>query len=279
MRCLPTQRFIKENYHDTVQRISRWRKKIVTFSYDDGHANDRRLIALFNKYGVKGTFHLNGIKYVGMSDEELEDVRKIYEGHEISCHTVHHGWPANMPNVSVVNETMDDRKILEKLAGYPVIGMSYPSGSYSDKVTDILSACGIVYSRTVVANRNFALPQNFLTWHPTCHHRDAMPLAEEFMKNLDSQWKQPLLYIWGHAHELVTEENWEYMEKLVATVAGSEKIWYATNIEIYDYMTAQRALKVSADETVFTNPIATDVWVEKNKSEIICIPAGKTVKL
>lgn len=254
-------------------------KKIVTFSYDDGHANDRRLIALFNKYGVKGTFHLNGIKYVGMSDEELEDVRKIYEGHEISCHTVHHGWPANMPNVSVVNETMDDRKILEKLAGYPVIGMSYPSGSYSDKVTDILSACGIVYSRTVVANRNFALPQNFLTWHPTCHHRDAMPLAEEFMKNLDSQWKQPLLYIWGHAHELVTEENWEYMEKLVATVAGSEKIWYATNIEIYDYMTAQRALKVSADETVFTNPIATDVWVEKNKSEIICIPAGKTVKL
>ena len=99
-------------------------KKIVTFSYDDGHANDKRLIELFNKYGVKGTFHLNGIKYIGMSDAELSEVARIYEGHEIACHTVHHGWPANMPNVSVVNETLDDRKILEKIAGYPVIGMS-----------------------------------------------------------------------------------------------------------------------------------------------------------
>jgi hypothetical protein len=255
------------------------KKRIVTFSYDDGHVNDKRLIALFNKYGVKGTFHLNGIKYIGMNDEQLDAVRSIYEGHEISCHTVRHGWPANMPDISVVNETVEDRRILEKIAGYPVIGMSYPSGSFSERVTQILSACGIVYSRTVVANKNFALPENFLTWHPTCHHRDAMPLAESFMQDLDSEWKRPLFYVWGHAHELVTEENWEYMEKLVKTVAGSEKIWYATNIEIYEYMTAQRALKVSADERIFYNPTATDVWVEKDKKQIICIPAGKTVRL
>jgi hypothetical protein len=42
---------------------------------------------------------------------------------------------------------------------------------------------------------------------------------------------------------------------------------------------AQRALYVSADETHFYNPSAIDVWVEKNRSEIICIPAGKTVKI
>ena len=255
------------------------KKKIVTFSYDDGHINDERLIALFNKYGVKGTFHLNGIKYMNMNDSELDVIAKRYAGHEISCHTVHHGWPANMPNISVVNETVEDRRILEKIAGYPVIGMSYPSGSFDENVTDILRSCGIVYSRTTLANKNYALPENFLTWHPTCHHRDAMPLAADFMANLDSQWKRPLLYIWGHAHELVTEENWEYMEKLLQTVSGSDKIWYATNIEIYDYMTAQRQLKVSADETVFTNPTAIDVWVEKNKEQIICIPAGKTLKV
>jgi hypothetical protein len=44
-------------------------------------------------------------------------------------------------------------------------------------------------------------------------------------------------------------------------------------------MTAQRALKVSADERIFYNPTATDVWVEKDKKQIICIPAGKTVRL
>jgi len=31
----------------------------ATMSYDDGHFHDRRLVDLFNKYGIKGTFHLN----------------------------------------------------------------------------------------------------------------------------------------------------------------------------------------------------------------------------
>ena len=39
------------------------KKRVVTFSYDDGSKNDARLIALFNKYGVLGTFHLNGIDF------------------------------------------------------------------------------------------------------------------------------------------------------------------------------------------------------------------------
>lgn len=253
------------------------KRRIVTFSYDDGSVQDVRLIEMFNKYGVKGTFHLNGRNYIGKSDEELQRIANIYSGHEISCHTVHHGWPANMPNVSIVNETLEDRRILEKLAGYPVYGMSYPSGSYSDRAVEVMRACGIVYSRTTIPNKNFALPENFMVWHPTCHHRDAMPLLPEFTDNLDSEWKRPLFYIWGHSHELRTEENWDYMEKIVSTLAGSDKIWYATSMEIYEYITAQRMLRVSVDEKILYNPTSTDVWVEKDKKDIICIPAGKTV--
>lgn len=33
--------------------------KAITFSYDDGVTQDRRLVELFNRYGVKGTFNLN----------------------------------------------------------------------------------------------------------------------------------------------------------------------------------------------------------------------------
>ena len=33
--------------------------KAVTFSYDDGVTQDKRLISLFNKYGLKCTFNLN----------------------------------------------------------------------------------------------------------------------------------------------------------------------------------------------------------------------------
>ena len=73
--------------------------KAVTFSYDDGVTQDQRLISLFNKYGLKATFNLNsGLLGNGGSlvREDVtvahvkprpEEIRKIYEGHEIASHT------------------------------------------------------------------------------------------------------------------------------------------------------------------------------------------------
>jgi hypothetical protein len=36
-------------------------------------------------------------------------------------------------------------------------------------------------------------------------------------------------------------------------------------------------LKISANERIFYNPTATDLWVEKDKSKIIKIPAGTRI--
>lgn len=254
------------------------RKRVVTFSYDDGHPNDARLIELFNRYGVKGTFHLNGANYLGADEARRADVRALYAGHEIACHTVHHGWLDKMPAASMINELMQDRRILEEIAGYPVVGMSYPSGAYSAEAENALRACGILYSRTVRGTQGFGLPEDWLAWHPTSHHKTALPLAEKFMETLDSEWFQPLFYVWGHSHELREESDWAQMERLVSTLGGSEKIWYATNIEIYDYLAAVRQLRVSADESLLYNPTRLDVWVEKDKREIIRVPAGETVR-
>lgn len=38
------------------------KKKALTFSYDDGQIHDRRLVEILNRYGMKGTFHLNSGK-------------------------------------------------------------------------------------------------------------------------------------------------------------------------------------------------------------------------
>ena len=255
------------------------KRRIVTFSYDDGSKNDPRLVALFNKYGVKGTFHINTRRFGEMTEEEKREYVARYDGHEISCHTVNHGRLPRMPASSLVNEVMDDRRNLEEYAGYPVVGMSYPSGDYDDRVIAALSACGIVYSRTTKATFSFGFPDDWLAWHPTCHHRDAEEPVAEFLSKLDSEWCRPLLYIWGHSHEFRTEEDWETEEKLVASLAGLEQVWYATNIEIYNYIEATRRVTVSADERILYNPSATDVWVERDKKEIFVIPAGKTVTL
>ena len=73
------------------------KRRIVTFSYDDGPVEDIRLIEMFNKYGVKGTFHLNGIRFANCTEEEKEALRRRYAGHEVSCHTLQHGWLPKMP--------------------------------------------------------------------------------------------------------------------------------------------------------------------------------------
>lgn len=33
--------------------------KALTMSYDDGVIDDERLVNIFNKYGIKGTFNIN----------------------------------------------------------------------------------------------------------------------------------------------------------------------------------------------------------------------------
>ena len=67
---------------------------------------------------------------------------------------------------------LEDRKRLEELAGYPVRGMSYPFGDYSEELARTIAYLGIEYSRTVYSHGSFRLPDNFLIWHPTCHHDD-----------------------------------------------------------------------------------------------------------
>ena len=55
------------------------KNKAVTFSYDDGITQDKRLIELFNKYGLKCTFNINSglLGQDGYLDREGERVTHI----------------------------------------------------------------------------------------------------------------------------------------------------------------------------------------------------------
>ncbi len=252
--------------------------RVVTFSYDDGPQEDERLVALFNQYAVKATFHLNSGHYRNHTPAQIAALRALYAGHEIACHTVNHGHLPEMPPAVMINEIMEDRKALEKIADHPVTGMSYPFGTISDKAIDALRACGITYSRTINATNYFHLPHDFLQWHPTCHHKQALERCDAFLADLTTKWRAPLFYIWGHSFEFKTEEDWMYMEQVVSTLAGKDEIWYATNGDIYAYRQAQEALVISADERIIHNPSAIPVWVNKNRQPV-CIPAGETVHI
>lgn len=237
--------------------------KVLTMSYDDGKIFDRKLIEIFNKYGIKGTFHLNtGIMPVDEDRIQLSEVKELYKGHEVSCHTSTHPTIERCPLDQVVQQVIEDRKALEDAVGYPVRGLSYPNGSYSKDIINLLPACGIEYSRVVGSTDDFAFPDNFLEWKSTCHHgHNLMQNAERFADLHKTQYLY-MMYVWGHSYEFDRDNSWDLIEGFCKFIGGRDDIWYATNIEIVDYMNAAKNLKYTAKGDRVYNPNAISVWIE-----------------
>ena len=53
--------------------------------------------------------------------------------------------------------------------------------------------------------------------------------------------------LWGHSYEFEADGNWDVIERFAAYTGNRDEIWYATNLELYDYMTAYDRLLFSAD--------------------------------
>ena len=253
--------------------------KVLTMSYDDGKIADRRLVEIFNKNGIKGTVHLNsGIFASDPERVQADEVKSLYEGHEVSCHTSTHPTIERCPLSQVVQQVIEDRKALEDLVGYPVRGLSYPNGSYSQDIIDMLPACGIEYSRVVGNTDNFAMPRNFLEWTSTCHHgHNLMKHAEEFA-NLHKTQYLYMMYVWGHSYEFDRDDSWDLIEGFCEYIGGRDDIWYATNIEIVDYMNAAKNLKYTAKGDKVYNPNAISVWIEVNREHFEIKP-GETKEI
>ncbi len=255
-------------------RYPEGKRKALTFSYDDGQTGDRRLVGIFNDHGLKGTFHLNDAWFDGDVFITSAEVATLYKGHEIACHGVVHKHPMTMSRSEAYIEYSDNRRRLEQLSNTIVRGLSYAYGEYSDMVIDTARACGIAYSRTVNSTKNFHIPADFMMWHPTTWHGDpGLNDLIDCFKDLPSYEVLPLFYIWGHSFEFDRGNNWNIIEDAADRLAGDDDTWYATNIEIYDYITAIRSLVYSTDGKTIYNPSAQTVWgIDGNKC--VSIPGG-----
>ena len=223
--------------------------KAVTFSYDDGVTQDIRLVELLNKYNLKSTFNLNsellnnkGVliregKRISHYKIHPDDVKSIYEGHEIAVHTLTHTNLTTVNDAEVIRQTEQDRLNLSELAGYDVVGMAYPCGGVNndDRVAEILkTSTGVKYSRTITCNSSFDLQNNLYRFNPTAFHLDfdnLMKLSEDFI-NLNSD-KPQIFYIWGHSYEMdYYPDYWMKLEEFFKLIANKNDIFYGTNKEI-----------------------------------------------
>lgn len=263
------------------------KKQALTMSFDDNQDFDRRLVALFDKYGIKGTFNINSSTLGGTAESNCdgnvyvtaEELNDLYKNHEIAVHGLDHKFILGLTDPMIVNEFLQDRKNLESYTGRIINGCAYAFGWHNEHVMTILKQLGIKYSRGVNDTNNFFPPMDFLDWCPTCHQgsENLMALCDTFL-DCPGYIELPLMYVWGHSFEFGRSGDWSQIEKFCEKMSGKDFIWYATNMEICNYIQATRSLETSADCKTIYNPTLITIWFKDNGKEYILKP-GQTVKL
>lgn len=270
--------------------------KAVTFSYDDGVPQDKRLAALFDAYGLKATFNFN-CEYVRQTNFSKEEIKEFFlsKGHEIAVHGANHRANGNMRPIEGIRDVLDCRLELEAKCDCIIRGMAYPDsgitsmgsfGTYA-QIKNYLTELDIAYSRTLGGdNDSFALPQDFHAWMPTAHHNNPkiMEYIDKFLaldiseKAYHARRTCRLLYIWGHSYEFDGNNNWDHIEEICRKLAGNDEIWYATNIEIYNYAQAYKSLQYSADGRMVYNPTLFTIWLDVD-SRLYSVKPGGTCRI
>lgn len=223
--------------------------KAITFSYDDGITQDVRLIELLNKYGLKSTFNINsellGKKGILWRENQRiahykihpEDVKSVYEGHEVAVHTLTHPNLTESDDAEIIRQVEQDRLNLSELVGYEVIGMAYPCGGVNnnDRTAKIIKEnTGVKYCRTITCNNNFNLQNNLYRFNPSAYHLDfenLMSLGQQFV-DLKATTPQ-IFYIWGHSFEMdYHPDYWIRLEEFFKLISNKGDIFYGANKEV-----------------------------------------------
>ena len=254
------------------------KKKAFTLSYDDGVTQDRRLVEIFNRNNLKATFNLNSglqgehgsfiINNLEIKRLNKDEILDLYRGHEVALHGLTHLSLTKINKELLHKEIMEDRNNHENTFNYPVRGMAYPNGVYNRELIQELRSLGVLYSRTVNNHGKFMLPLEYLEWNPTTHHDDKnlMSIARKFVNDMSDELE--LFYLWGHSYEFDLNNNWNIIEDFCSYISNRNNIWYATNIEIINYLDALNKIVLSDDNKFIYNSSKLSRWIELNEKII-----------
>ena len=245
------------------------KNKAITFSFDDAVSEDKRIIEILDKYGLKATFNINsgflGVDGVGtylkkgkVEGEEVKEingefyhnekhtkvrikpyeVKEVYKNHEVACHTIKHWLLPLLDDDTIALQVEADRQIIEKLVGKPVVGMAYPCGGVNcdDRVAKVVKErTGVKYARGFVKSYSFSFPKDLYQLESTIRFTETdkmFELAKEFLEN---DFGYPAVFsIWGHGYEMQEDNHtFEDFERFCKLISNKKDIFYGTNAEVY----------------------------------------------
>jgi polysaccharide deacetylase family protein (PEP-CTERM system associated) len=158
--------FMVEAFAGSISRDSweTWPSRVVT--------NTRRILDLFDEYGVKGTFFFVG--WIAKQFPEL--VRDVHSrGHELACHSYWHRTVYSLKPSEFREDTRAAVAAIQDAAGVKICGYRAPSWSITRNclwALDILSEEGFTYDSSI---------------YPIYHDLYGVPQAQRFPYQLNCQ--------------------------------------------------------------------------------------------
>lgn len=274
-------------------RFPEGKGKAVTFSYDDGVKEDIKFSGIISRFGIKCTFNHNNFEH--LTKEEIEKYI-LPNGHEIAVHGANHRAEGILRPIEGIEDILYCRKHLENKLSIIIRGMAYPdsgiqnivSGNSYETIRQYLKNLDIAYSRTLGGDNNdFRIPIDWYAWMPTAHHNNPklMEFIDDFLsidflseKYYGANRYPRLFYLWGHSYEFERDNNWNLLEEICKKLANKSDIWYATNMEIYNYVNAYNSLIYNADGTIIYNPTLFTIWFEID-GKLYSINSGETIHI
>ena len=287
----------------------RWpggKKGAFTLSYDDGCREDLILAEMMEKYDVKGTFNIiwSRLWPEDKPDPEKNPIRRnlrpsefrlllerFGDRIEIANHTMTHPVLQTLTPGQQCWDVIEGRRALEEATGKMVRGFAFSmSHKNAHLAMDQVELSGAAYVRGYSRNKNFAFSEGDPRELPaTCHHtvpeEELTSYAEKFLAWPDNFRKDgALFFVWGHTYEFTNNGDWDKMERLLQKVSGRDDVWYATCIEIADYIRAWRRLEFSAGGSMVYNPSAIPVYLKyfpdhTKEGTLFCLEPGKETRL
>lgn len=280
-------------YRYRYLRFPEGKAKAVTLSYDDGCAQDEKFSDIISEYGLKCTFNLTGGE--GALSKETIEEKFFARGHEIAVHGYSHRAEGTMRAIEGIQDVLNCRMYLEHKYDRIIRGMAYPdcgitrfaNGASYEAIKNYLTELDIAYARTLGGdNKSFELPSDWHRWMPTAHHDNErlFEFIDEFLRldlsiNTYRAARQPrLFYLWGHSFEFDRHNNWDRLTQICEKISNKNDIWYATNMEIYEYVVAYNSLIYSADGSKVYNPTLVEIWFDVD-GVLYFIRPGETIRI
>ena len=212
--------------------------KYFIFSIDDGTVYDQKVIEIFNRYHIKGTFNLNsGLNdFVWYLNEmpivrlNLRDNADLYKGHEVASHSLTHPHLTMCPGEIIVKEVGEDITNLRDIFNRDITTFAFPFEDSDERCVDIIKHLhNIKCIRHSQIDQSFKFPEDL--YHIKITSLDiieAVELVDKFIENEEAE----LFVFVSHAYDFEVNQTYDKLEELCQKVTSNDDIKVITMSEL-----------------------------------------------